>query len=868
MQQPDKVYEPRRFEPVWAQWWIEQNLFRADVHRPGPVFSMVIPPPNVTGSLHMGHMLDHTIMDAATRWHRMRGDNTLWLPGTDHAGIATQMVVERKLAEDGVTRHDLGREKFVERVWEWKRQYGGRITEQMKSIGDSVDWTRERFTLSPELSAAVTEAFVRMHERGLIYRGTYMVNWCPRCHTALSDLETIHEDTAGSLWHIRYPVNGTDRFLTVATTRPETMLGDTAVAINARDVRYKDLHGRTVTLPLMNREIPIILDDLADPEFGSGVVKVTPAHDPNDLEAGKRHNLPHVKVIDENGTMTADAGGYAGLDRFEARKRIVADLEKLGLLEKVAAYTVAISKCDRCKTIVEPLVSTQWFVRTKPLAEKVIAAVEDGRIRFVPENWNATFFNWMRNIRDWCISRQLWWGHRIPAWHCGVCHEITVARTAPAKCSHCGSHELTQDTDVLDTWFSSGLWPFSTLGWPKQTEDLKKYYPTSVLITAYDIIFFWVARMMMMGIELTGDVPFREVHMHGLVRDKDKKKMSKTRGNTIDPLDINEKYGTDAVRMSLLMGTGAGTDIVYTEDRLTTARNFANKLWNAARLIFLNMERSGIAELGDAPCLADPVEPETMEDRWMFSRIKQTAASVASLFEQHRYNEVAQELWHLFWDEFCDWYLEVKKLRLAEDTGLDEDWRNLLYSFSCILRFLHPLIPFITEELWRRLDPSGESIALASYPSGDGDIELGESPEADMQLFQRMVTEVRNLRADQKLDKKQHLRGTLECAPDALAVAEREQAIIEKLGNVSLTLKPGESLKLAFQLPEADRSATRARLEKEIAQVRKLIAGIDAQFADQTSLSRKPEHIVAGMREKRAGYEAQLTRAQAALDVL
>jgi len=868
MQQPDKVYEPRRFEPVWAQWWIEQNLFRADVHRPGPVFSMVIPPPNVTGSLHMGHMLDHTIMDAATRWHRMRGDNTLWLPGTDHAGIATQMVVERKLAEDGVTRHDLGREKFVERVWEWKRQYGGRITEQMKSIGDSVDWTRERFTLSPELSAAVTEAFVRMHERGLIYRGTYMVNWCPRCHTALSDLETIHEDTEGSLWHIRYPVNGTDRFLTVATTRPETMLGDTAVAINARDVRYKDLHGRTVTLPLMNREIPIILDDLADPEFGSGVVKVTPAHDPNDLEAGKRHNLPHVKVIDENGTMTADAGGYAGLDRFEARKRIVADLEKLGLLEKVAAYTVAISKCDRCKTIVEPLVSTQWFVRTKPLAEKVIAAVEDGRIRFVPENWNATFFNWMRNIRDWCISRQLWWGHRVPAWHCGVCHEITVARTAPAKCSHCGSHELTQDTDVLDTWFSSGLWPFSTLGWPKQTEDLKKYYPTSVLITAYDIIFFWVARMMMMGIELTGDVPFREVHMHGLVRDKDKKKMSKTRGNTIDPLDINEKYGTDAVRMSLLMGTGAGTDIVYTEDRLTTARNFANKLWNAARLIFLNMERSGIAELGDAPCLADPVEPETMEDRWMFSRINQTAASVASLFEQHRYNEVAQELWHLFWDEFCDWYLEVKKLRLAEDTGLDEDWRNLLYSFSCILRFLHPLIPFITEELWRRLDPSGESIALASYPSGDGDIELGESPEADMQLFQRMVTEVRNLRADQKLDKKQHLRGTLECAPDALAVAEREQAIIEKLGNVSLTLKPGESLKLAFQLPEADRSATRARLEKEIAQVRKLIAGIDAQFADQTSLSRKPEHIVAGMREKRAGYEAQLTRAQAALDVL
>ena len=863
MQQPDKVYEPRRFEPAWAQWWIDQNLFRADAHRPGPVFSMVIPPPNVTGSLHMGHMMDHTIMDAATRWHRMRGDNTLWLPGTDHAGIATQMVGERQLAKEGITRHQLGREAFEQRVWEWKRQYGGRIIDQMKAIGDSVDWSRERFTLSPELSHAVTEAFVRLYERGLIYRGTYMVNWCPRCHTALSDLETIHEDTEGSLWHIRYPVNGTDRFLTVATTRPETMLGDTAVAINARDPRYTDVHGHTVTLPLMNREIPIILDDLADPEFGSGVVKVTPAHDPNDLEAGKRHNLPHVKVIDENGHMTAEAGPYAGLDRFEARKRIVEDLEKLGLLEKVVPYTVAISKCDRCKTVIEPLVSTQWFVRTKPLAEKVIAAVEDGRIRFVPENWNATFFNWMRNIRDWCISRQLWWGHRIPAWHCGVCHEITVARTAPTACANCGSHELTQDTDVLDTWFSSGLWPFSTLGWPNETADLKTYYPTSVLITAYDILFFWVARMMMMGIELTGEVPFREVHMHGLVRDKDKKKMSKTRGNTIDPLDINEKYGTDAVRMSLLMGTGAATDIVYKEDRLTTSRNFANKLWNAARLIFMNMERSGVE-----PCLADPVPPETMEDRWMFSRINQTATSVAGLFEQHRYNEVAQELWHLFWDEFCDWYLEVKKLRLDEDTGLDENWRNLLYSFSCILRFLHPLIPFITEELWHRLDPSGESIALAAYPVADPDLAASPEPERDMQLFQTIVTEVRNLRADQKLDKKLHLNGTLECPPDAFEVAEREMAIIEKLANVKLTVRPAASLKLALQLPEADKSATRARLEKEIAQVRKLIIGIDAQFADQASLSRKPEHIVNGLREKRAGYEAQLAKAQAALDAL
>ncbi|MGA2186598.1 MAG: valine--tRNA ligase [Bryobacteraceae bacterium] len=851
MQQPDKVYEPRRFEPAWAQWWIDQNLFRADAHRPGPVFSMVIPPPNVTGSLHMGHMLDHTIMDAAVRWHRMRGDNTLWLPGTDHAGIATQMVVERELAKDGITRHQLGRQAFEQRVWEWKRQYGGRITEQMKAIGDSVDWSRERFTLSPELSHAVTEAFVLLYERGLIYRGTYMVNWCPRCHTALSDLETVHEDTEGSLWHIRYPVNETDRFLTVATTRPETMLGDTAVAINARDPRYTGVHGHTVTLPLMNREIPIILDDLADPEFGSGVVKVTPAHDPNDLEAGKRHSLPHVKVIDENGHMTAEAGPYAGLDRFEARKRIVADLEKLGLLEKVAPHALAISKCDRCKTIVEPLVSTQWFVRTKPLAEKVIAAVEDGRIRFVPENWNATFFNWMRNIRDWCISRQLWWGHRIPAWHCGVCHEIAVARTAPAACPQCGSHELTQDTDVLDTWFSSGLWPFATLGWPRRTADLKTYYPTSVLITAYDIIFFWVARMMMMGLELTGEVPFREVHMHGLVRDKDKKKMSKTSGNTIDPLDSNEKYGTDAVRMSLLMGTGAGTDIVYTEDRLTTARNFANKLWNAARLISLT-----VADSQTTP-LQQP-EAATAEDRWFFTRINQTATAVAALFEQHRYNEVAQELWHLFWDDFCDWYIEVKKLRVEDNRD------SLLYSFSCILRFLHPLVPFITEELWHRLDTSAGSIALAPYPAPGG--PAGNT--RDMDMIQAVVIDARTYRADQKLDKKLHLNGTFDCPSESIEVVRRELPIIEKLANLSLQLREGGILKLALQLPEADKSATRARLEKDMVQLEKLIAGIDAQFADEKSLSRKPEHIVNSLREKHAGYEAQLTKAKASLDAL
>ncbi len=591
--QLEKVYEPQQFEPHWAQWWIDSGIFRASASAPGRPFSLVIPPPNVTGSLHIGHMLEHTEIDVSVRWHRMRGDNTLWLPGTDHAGIATQMLVERKLAEEGLDRRALGRAEFEKRVWAWKEQYGGTIKRQMIRMGASCDWSRERFTLDPGLSRAVREVFVRLYEKGLIYRGEYMVNWCPRCHTALSDLETIHDAQPGNLWHIRYPVNGAARYLVVATTRPETMLGDTAVAVNPKDERYRDLHGKTVRLPLMNRDIPIIADEVADPQFGTGVVKVTPAHDLNDFEAGRRHDLPKIQVIDDNAHMTAAAGPYAGLDRFEARKRVVEDLENLGLLEKVEPYDLSLGKCQRCKTPVEPLISTQWFVKTKPLAEPAIRVVEDGRIQFTPENWTKTYYEWMYNIRDWCISRQLWWGHRIPAWYCKDCGEIIVAREDPAQC-RCGSDRLEQDPDVLDTWFSSGLWPFSTLGWPDQTEDLKTYYPTSLLITGFDILFFWVARMIMMGLENTGEVPFREVYIHALVRDAERQKMSKTKGNVIDPLVITEKYGTDAIRMALLMGAAPGTDIVLNEERMDSGRRFANKLWNAARFIFLNMERSGI----------------------------------------------------------------------------------------------------------------------------------------------------------------------------------------------------------------------------------------------------------------------------------
>jgi len=862
----EKTYEPQRFESHWARWWVETGIFHADPKAPGPPFSLAVPPPNVTGSMHIGHMLEHSVIDAAIRWRRMSGYNTLFLPGVDHAGIATQMLVERSLAAEGLTRQQLGREEFVKRVWEWKEKYGQRITEQMKRIGDSCDWSRERFTLSPELSRAVLEAFVRLYERGLIYRGTYMVNWCPRCQTALSDLEVKHEDTQGTLWHIRYPLKDGSRSLVVATTRPETMLGDTAVAVNPNDPRYSDLAGTTALLPLMNREIPIIFDELADPQFGTGVVKVTPAHDPNDLEAGKRHNLPHVKVIGEDARMTADAGPYAGLDRFQARKRVVADLEKLGLMEKVEPYTLAISKCDRCGTIVEPLISTQWFVKTKPLAAKVLDAVNGGRIVFVPENWNKTFFNWMENIRDWCISRQLWWGHRIPAWHCADCKKITVARETPSSCAHCGSSRIEQDPDVLDTWFSSGLWPFSTLGWPVDTEDLRTYYPTSLLITGYDILFFWAARMMMLGLELTNDVPFRQVHLHTLVRDPERQKMSKTKGNVVDPLDIIDKYGTDAVRLALMMSAAPGTDITYSEDRLNSARQFGNKMWNAARMILMNMESAGI-ELS----IPEPGRAETLEDRWIFSRLNATAESVNRALEQHRYHEVAEELWQFFWHDFCDWYLEIKKLRQAPNSGLTNDWRNFLSVFGAYLRLQHPLMPFITEELWHRFGQT-QSIALAEYPRAG---QRDEAAEREMALMQEMITAARQLRADHGLDRKLVLNGILYRRNGSKQI---ELDVVEKLANVKLDIRNEAAPKLEgalrstpdfdllLELPSVDSGAQRGRLAKEIEQLEKLIANIDRQLNNEKFLNGAPVHVVDSLRTKRAEYVAQLEKSLAVLN--
>src|SRR5579863_9307172 len=831
----EKVYEPQRFEPHWVKWWVDQKIFHVEAEPGQPYFSLAIPPPNVTGSLHMGHMFEHSIIDAQIRWRRMTGVNTLWLPGTDHAGIATQIMVERQLAEEGLTKRDLGREAFEARVWKWKEEYGGRILEQMQRAGVSCDWSRARFTLDEGLSRAVREAFVRLYEKGLIYQANYIVNWCPRCQTALSDLEVEHVETEGHLWHIIYPVNDSDLKLVVATTRPETMLGDTAVAINPKDPRATSLELKTVRLPLTDRDIPIVLDEMAELGFGSGAVKITPAHDPNDFEAGKRHNLPSIKVIDENARMTEAAGKFAGLDRFEARKQVVAELEQLGLMEKIEPYKLSVGKCHRCKTIVEPLVSKQWWMSMKPLAEPAIKAVEDGSITFVPANWSKTYFEWMYNIRDWCISRQLWWGHRIPAWHCGNCKAITVAREAPTQCSKCGSEKLTQETDVLDTWFSSGLWPFSTLGWPDDTPDLRAFYPTSLLVTGFDIIFFWAARMIMFGIELTGQVPFRQIHIHGLVRDAERQKMSKTKGNVVDPLIINDKFGTDAVRFGLLVSAAPGGDIALSEERLDAERAFANKIWNASRLLF-SKSKDG------------PGEPVSLADRWIASRLSAATETANRAFEHHRYHEAADTLYHFWWDEFCDWYLELKKL--------DADWSYSYIVYEKALRLLHPLMPFITEELWQRLETGGKSIALARYPPSE---RRDFDTENHFGLFKGIITSIRQGRADNKIDRSQALSVEIHDEGEDYFFIESQLGPLSKLANVTITLARG-TFAVKLNIP-----VDRARLEKENAQLEKQIANLEAQFADQESLAKKPEKVIAGMREKKAAYEAQLAKNRAAL---
>ncbi len=881
-----KAYEPQQIEPRWADFWVKEALFKADANAPGPVFSIVIPPPNVTGSLHIGHMLDHTEIDILTRWHRMRGYNTLYLPGTDHASISTQRVVVRQLAEQGIDYRKLGREEFLKRVWKWKEESGGMITRQMKQIGESCDWSRERFTLSPELSRVVIDVFVRLYEEGLIYRENRLLNWCPVCLTVLSDLEVVHEERQGHLWHIRYPVVGTQEFLVVATTRPETMLGDTAVAVNPEDERYVRLVGKKASLPLMNREIPIIADAMVDREFGSGAVKITPSHDPNDFEVGRRHNLAEIDVMTDDAKMNAAAGAYAGMNRFEARKKIVEDLKALGLLEKITEHTNAIGLCERSNTIVEPRASTQWFCRMKPLAEPAIAAVERGEIRIVPENRREEYFNWMRNIRDWTLSRQLWWGHRIPAWYCKENKHVTVARETPAKCATCGSTSLEQDSDVLDTWFSSALWPFSTLGWPGDTPDFKKYYPTSLLITGYDILFFWVARMIMMGIHFTGKVPFRAVYLHSLVRTGGGEKMSKTKGTGLDPVALNQQYGTDAMRFCLTSMAAPGTDIVLSEDKLASARNFANKIWNAARFLFVNLDKfeeaAGKIEDVALPEVRDNApyhsgDETELVDLWIFSRLGKAIVQNNEALASYRFHEAAQSVYHFFWGDFCDWYIEWVKPQL-----LDKDlaratvaWRNLFAVFERALRLLHPFMPFLTEELWQKLPQQAgiRSIALDSFPEARSN-RIDPVAEKKFLLLQRIITSVRTARADNKLDPKKKIAAEL--SSQEVAVRELVEGNLESLQRLAAL----SSLKVTsdhlsgngyfHSLPEGDihipfseivnPQAEMPRLNKDIEGLQKAIISKEKQLGNESFRSRAPEMIIKGLEATLAEQRIELKK--------
>src|SRR6202166_4156498 len=937
-----KSYEPGAIETRWADYWIKEKLFSVKAPAPSetttenssssasaggrgcplhtgetrPVFTLLLPPPNVTGQLHMGHMFGQTQMDILVRWHRMRGFLTLWLPGTDHAGIATQMMVERDLAKEGKRRRDLGREKFIERVWEWKKVYGGAILEQMKRLGASVDWDREYFTMDDNLSHAVREVFVRLYEEGLIYRGHYIVNWCPWHETAISDLEVKHEDVAGKLWEIRYPVidskPGTNEFITVATTRPETMLGDTAIAVNAKDERYKHLHGKKVLLRLINREIPIITYELAQPEFCTGAVKVTTAHDPNDFQAGLRHDLPQIDVMDEHAHMNQNAGAYAGLDRFEARKRVLADLREQGFLVAEKDYALSIGKCDRCGTIVEPRLSEQWFIKIKPLADRAKEAVERGEITIVPDNYRQIYLNWMNNIYDWCISRQLWWGHRIPAWTCENCKEMIVAREAPTKCTKCGSAKLEQVSDVLDTWFSSGLLPFTTLGWPQKTRDLEVFYPTSLLITAYEILFFWVARMVMFGCHFMqeheqdpaikkasgwGDkkddsVPFRQVYIHALVRDAERQKMSKTKGNVIDPLEIIERFGTDATRFTLAAMAAPGTDIAFNESRTDGYRAFANKMWNAARFMFMNVDRiepglrPGTAEGGRPHIGVGGFQTATLEDRWILSRFNRVVADVNDALATYRFHEAANRIYDFFWGEFCDWYLELIKPRLNFDEGADKSaahaaCANLVNLFDASLRLLHPVMPFITEEIWQALYEGKapfKSIALAAYPQADEE-QFNLAAETEMAILQDLIVSVRNLRAELKVEPK--VKVPIEVfahEPEIRKMIDHNRSAVERLANVekitfvesSLANRAGARGTARFDVHviyerKIDVGAECDHLKKDLEKIEKGISSGQKQLGNEQFLAKAPSVVVENLRKQQQELAVMLAKTQSKL---
>ncbi len=829
-------YDPKQIEQKWYELWEERGYFHADPASEKPPYTIVIPPPNVTGSLHMGHALNNTLQDVLVRYKRMDGFEALWMPGTDHAGIATQNVVERMLAAEGVTRHDIGREEFIERVWKWKAESGGTIIKQLRSLGATCDWERERFTMDEGLSRSVREVFCSLYEQDLIYKGDYIINWCPRCHTALSELEVEHADGKGHLWHLKYPFTDGSGEVVVATTRPETMLGDTAIAVHPDDERYKGLMDKEIILPIIGRRIKFIADSFVDPEFGTGAVKVTPAHDPNDFAMGLRHDLERVNVIGEDGAMTEAAGKYAGMDRYECRKALVADLEAEGVLLKVDDHDHAVGSCYRCATVIEPLVSKQWFVRIEPLAKKAIDAVRDGRTRIVPAQWEKTYFHWMENIRDWCISRQIWWGHRIPAYTCVDCGEMVVSRTDVTSCPKCGG-AVEQETDVLDTWFSSGLWPFSTMGWPDKTPELKKFYPTSVLVTGFDILFFWVARMMMMGLWFMDEVPFTDVYIHALVRDDKGEKMSKTRGNVIDPLEVIDEFGADAFRFGLVAFAAQGRDIRLSKGRIEGYQRFANKIWNAARFIMMNLE--------DFDTSAPRVEfsRRSSADRWILTRLKETVTTVRSGLDEYRFNDAASAIYQFTWHEFCDWYVEMSKRPLYAEDG-DTQARlaaqqTLIEVFDTLMRLVHPFMPFISEELWLKLpwptylDGRAESLMIADFPKAE-EIESDTGAQVRMEKVKEVVSAIRNIRGEMNVPPSRKIEVIVQGAAGPRGVIEEEVEFVRALaaaGEVSFIdvdeAKPPKAAQavaaeLELFLPLAgliDLDEEEKRLQKEIAKL-------------------------------------------------
>jgi valyl-tRNA synthetase len=868
------TYDPKTAEAKWSRRWREGNHFRAGRDADRKPFSIVIPPPNVTGMLHIGHALDFTLQDIIIRSKRMQGYDALWLPGTDHAGIATQTKVEQRLREQGISRYDLGREKFLDEVWAWKEHYADTIRSQWDKLGLSLDYSRERFTLDEGLSNAVREVFVRLYEKGLIYRGKKIINWDPATRTALSDIEVEYKEVQGNLYHLAYPLKDGSGSITVATTRPETMLGDTAVAVHPDDERYKHLIGKTLILPVIGREIPIIADEYVEKEFGSGAVKITPAHDPNDFEVGIRHNLPQVLVMDETGTMNENAGPYQGLDRFECRKRLVNDLKEQGVLVKIEPHVHQVGHSDRSGAVVEPYLSTQWFVSMKPLAEQAIASQKSGEgVRFVPERFEKIYLNWIENVKDWCISRQIWWGHRIPAWYCDDCGEITVSVKNATSCRHCGSANIRQDEDVLDTWFSSALWPFSTMGWPdEESADLKRYYPTDVLVTGYDIIYFWVARMIFTALEFTGKIPFRDVLIHGLVRDAEGRKMSKSLGNGVDPLEVIEKYGADALRFMISTGITPGQDLRFHWEKVEQARNFANKIWNASRFVLMNLDEDVDPEPGDNLGTAD---------RWILHRLNETARDVTRLMDQYEFGETGRLLYDFIWDDFCDWYIEFSKLAL---NGSDPAARRstltvLVYVLDRILRLMHPFMPFLTEEIWQHLPRSGETISLAEWPAYDAG---REAPDAVREMRQLMdvIRAVRNIRAEVNVAPGKKIELVIKPADaEAERILARNVEYLKRFCNTeSLAIDPAASAPekamsavvsgAELYLPLAgliDIGQEIARLTKELETLNKEVERASGKLANEGFVSKAPARVIEEEREKLRDYTERRDKVKARL---